>query len=217
MIVAHLDGVRLSPPHVELVVAHAEGQDPLVDPQARGEEDEVGRLRVDRLDDELSVVERDVADLGPGEADLGRQLVVLLVDVQSEGVDAEPQFGALLVLDVEVVDSVHLEVLRDLQVLHHGVLSQHAAVLHVPVGDPLFPLLAAELVLLHHALGQQAVVGQEARRVEVLLKNERKLFGSTWMKQSHFQAPPKKDLNSECTSGAFYEEPWHDSTRESIL
>jgi hypothetical protein len=48
------------------VVAHAQRQDPLVDPQPRREEDKVGRLRVDGLDDELAVVERDVPDLGPG-------------------------------------------------------------------------------------------------------------------------------------------------------
>ena len=29
----HLDGVGLPPPHVQLVVTHAQGQDALVDPQ----------------------------------------------------------------------------------------------------------------------------------------------------------------------------------------
>ena len=48
--------------------------------------------------------------------------VLLLVDVEPQGVDPEPQLGALLVLDVKVVDAVHLEVLRDLQVLHHRVV-----------------------------------------------------------------------------------------------
>ena len=56
----YLNGVWLSPAHVELVVAHAEGEDPLVDPQPRREEHEVRRLRVDRLDHELAVVERNV-------------------------------------------------------------------------------------------------------------------------------------------------------------
>ena len=65
---------------------------------------------------------------------------------------------ALLVLDVEVVDAVHLEVLGDLEVLHHGVLPEHAAVLHVPLRDPRLPLLAAHLVLLHDPLGQKPVV-----------------------------------------------------------
>ncbi len=57
-----LDSVRLSSPHVEFVVAHAEGQDPLVDPQPGGEEDEVWCLGVDRLDDKLAVIERDITD-----------------------------------------------------------------------------------------------------------------------------------------------------------
>ena len=43
------------------MVAHAEGEDALVDPQSGREEDKVGRLRVDRLDHELAVVERDVS------------------------------------------------------------------------------------------------------------------------------------------------------------
>ena len=51
-------------------------------------------------------------------------LVRLVVDVEAEGVHAQPQLGALLVLDVEVVHPVHLQVLGDLQVLHHGLLSE---------------------------------------------------------------------------------------------
>ena len=50
-------------------------------------------------------------------------LVVLLVDVEAQGVHAQEQLGALLVLDVEIVHPVHLQVLGDLQVLHHGLLS----------------------------------------------------------------------------------------------
>lgn len=34
----HLDGVRLAAPHVQLVVAHAESQDALVDAQSRSVE-----------------------------------------------------------------------------------------------------------------------------------------------------------------------------------
>ena len=58
--VTDLDGVGLPAPHVELVVAHAESEDPLVDPQPRREEHEVRRLRIDWLDHELAVVERNV-------------------------------------------------------------------------------------------------------------------------------------------------------------
>ena len=53
-------------------------------------------------------------------------LVFFLVDVQSKRINAEPQFTAFLVFDVEIVDSVHLQVLRDLQVLHHGIISTMA-------------------------------------------------------------------------------------------
>ena len=37
----HLDGVRLPPPHVQLVVPHTQSQDPLVDPQPRRVEHKV--------------------------------------------------------------------------------------------------------------------------------------------------------------------------------
>ena len=90
-------------------------------------------LLVDGLDRKLLVVERDVADLGPREAhlrtrqgllwaeergerawqtrrvpratvaNLGGESVRLLVDVESERVDAEVQLRALLVADVEVL------------------------------------------------------------------------------------------------------------------
>ena len=88
----YLYGVGFSPPHVEFVVAHAEGEDALVDSQPGREEDKVWRFRVDGLDDELPVVERDVPDLGPGEANFGGQSVLLLVDVESQGVHTQPQF-----------------------------------------------------------------------------------------------------------------------------
>ena len=49
-------------------------------------------------------------------------LVGLLVDVEAQGVHSQPQLGAFLVLDAEIVHPVHLQVLSYLQVLHHGVL-----------------------------------------------------------------------------------------------
>ena len=94
------------------------------------------------LDDELAVVERDISDLGPGEADLWGESVILLVDVQPQCVHAQPQLSALLVLDLKVVDPIHLEVLSNLEVLHHGVLPQHPSVLAIPVGDPFLPFLS---------------------------------------------------------------------------
>lgn len=36
-------------------------------------EHKVGRLLVDRFDDELAIIERNVTDLRPGETNLGRQ------------------------------------------------------------------------------------------------------------------------------------------------
>ena len=56
----------------------------------------------------------------------------LFVDVEAEGVDSEPELGAFLVFDLKVIDTVHLEVLGDLEILHHGVLAQHAAVFPIP-------------------------------------------------------------------------------------
>lgn len=48
--------------------------------------------------------------------------VVLLVDVQPQSVDSQPQVCGLLVLDLEVVDAVHFQILSNLQVLEHGLL-----------------------------------------------------------------------------------------------
>lgn len=41
----HLDSVRLAAPHVQLMVAHAEGQDALVDAQSRSVEYKVLKLK----------------------------------------------------------------------------------------------------------------------------------------------------------------------------
>jgi len=45
------------------VITHAQGQDPLVDAEARGEKDKIWSLLINGFDDEFSVVERDIADL----------------------------------------------------------------------------------------------------------------------------------------------------------
>lgn len=52
----------------------------------------------------------------------GDSPVVLLVDVQPQSVDSQPQVCGLLVLDLEVVDAVHFQILSNLQVLEHGLL-----------------------------------------------------------------------------------------------
>ena len=43
--------------------------------------------------------------------------------------------------------------------------------LPVPRGDLGLPLVPRQVVLVHHALGQQSVVGEEARLVVVLLED----------------------------------------------
>lgn len=66
----HLDGVGLSPAHVELVVAHTQGKDALVDAQPRGEKYKIWGLLINRFDDEFAIVERNVANFGPRETNL---------------------------------------------------------------------------------------------------------------------------------------------------
>lgn len=58
----HVDGVGLPAAHVQLVVAHTQREDPLVDANSRREEHKVWCLLVDRLDHELAVVERYIPD-----------------------------------------------------------------------------------------------------------------------------------------------------------
>ena len=65
----NIDGVRFASAHVQLVIAHAQGEDTFVDANTWREEYEIGRFLVDRLDDEFAVVERDVPDFGPRETD----------------------------------------------------------------------------------------------------------------------------------------------------
>ncbi|CAG9135505.1 unnamed protein product, partial [Plutella xylostella] len=71
--------------------------------------------------------------------------IILLIDIQPQRVNPQPQLRVLLVADLEVVDSVHLEVLSYLEVLHHGILAQHPAMLLPPVADALLPFLAGHL------------------------------------------------------------------------
>lgn len=108
-----------------------------------------GGFLVDGFDDKFLVVEGDVSNLAPGKADLwghpgwernlvhaasaytarlllllqNRLLIILLVDVESQGVHSQPQLSSFLILDVEIVDPVHLQILGNLQILHHGFLS----------------------------------------------------------------------------------------------
>lgn len=49
-------------------------------------------------------------------------LIILFIDIEPQSVHSQPQLGSFLVLDVEIVDSVHLQILSNLQILHHGFL-----------------------------------------------------------------------------------------------
>ena len=91
---AYLNGVRFTSTHVQFVVTHTQGQNPLIDSQTWGKKDEIGRLGVDGFNNEFPIVEGNISDFRPGEPDFGRQPVVFLVDVEPEGVHAQPQFSA---------------------------------------------------------------------------------------------------------------------------
>lgn len=54
---------------------------------------------------------------------LGGLPVFFIINVEAEGVHSQPQLRAFLVLDVKVVDPIHLQILGYLQVLHHSILS----------------------------------------------------------------------------------------------
>jgi len=65
------------------VIAHAQRENSLVNLDSSGEKDKVRGLLVDWLDYEFLIVERDIPYLGPGETDFRRELIILLVDVQT--------------------------------------------------------------------------------------------------------------------------------------
>ena len=90
---------------------------------------------VDWFDDELLVVEGDVPDFTPGESYLWGELVLLLVHIQSKGVHAQPKFCPSLVPDLEIVDSIHLQILCDLEVFDHSVIPEnnHRKTSHIHV------------------------------------------------------------------------------------
>ncbi len=184
----HVHGVGLASAHEEVMIADAQVQDELVHAQFARVEGEVGRALLHRLDDKLLVLEGDVSDLGPGEHDLGLELVVALVDGQSLVGHAQPEVALLLVEDLEVVDAVHVQVLGDLEVLHLGLVSRHATVVGVPDLkkiwalvkisflreanrlfsrhlDPVLPHLPGHLVLVYDPLREQVLVGQQPRLV----------------------------------------------------
>ncbi len=112
------------------MVPHTESKNSLVNSKSRCKEDKVlqgefstlyklilykfmvkfssyGSFLVNGLDDKLFIVERDVSDLGPWESNLRGELVVFFVDVETKSIHAQPEISAFLVLDAEIVDSIH--------------------------------------------------------------------------------------------------------------
>ena len=59
---AYLNGVRFTSTHVQFVVAHTQGQNPLINSQTWGKKDEIGRLSVDGFDNEFPIVEGNISD-----------------------------------------------------------------------------------------------------------------------------------------------------------
>ena len=59
---AYLNGVWFPPTHVQFVVTHTKGQNPLVNSQTWGKENKIWGLGVDGFDNKLAIVERNVAN-----------------------------------------------------------------------------------------------------------------------------------------------------------
>lgn len=105
---------------------------------------------VNWFDDKLLVIERNVSYFTPWKSNFGRHsvreqkclvstaqctfcetqtllwkhlLIILFINVETQSIHSQPQLCSLLIFDVEVIDSVHLEVLSNFQILHHGFLS----------------------------------------------------------------------------------------------
>ena len=76
---------------------------------------------VNGLDDKFLVIKGDVTDLAPWEPNLWSETVLLLIDIESQGINTKIKISSLLVLDFKIVDSVHLKVLCNLQILQHAV------------------------------------------------------------------------------------------------
>ena len=73
--------------------------------------------------------------------------VVLLVDVTSKSIHSQPQLCSFLVLDRKVVDAIHVKILSELEIVHHGFFTQHSFVAAPPCDDSLLPLLLGQFVL----------------------------------------------------------------------
>ncbi len=78
---------------------------------------------VDGLDDKLLVIEGDVSDLAPGEANFWSELIVFLINVEAQGIHSQPKLSILLIFDAEIVDAVHFKILGNLDILEHCVFS----------------------------------------------------------------------------------------------
>ena len=73
-----------------------------------------GSFLVNGLDDKFLVIEGDVTNLAPWEPNLWSEAVLLLVDIETQGINTKIKISPFLVFDFKIVDTVHLEVLCNL-------------------------------------------------------------------------------------------------------
>lgn len=64
--------------------------------------------------------------------------VTSLEDVDAQGVNAKREVRTLLILYVEVVDTVHLQVLGQFQVVQHSFLSGNANIMNLSIASLMF-------------------------------------------------------------------------------
>lgn len=73
-------------------------------------------LLVNWFDDKFLVVERDVTNFTPWETYLWCQFVVLFINIQSQCIHTQKKFCSFLVFDFEIIDTIHLKILSNLQI-----------------------------------------------------------------------------------------------------
>lgn len=59
--------------------------------------------------------------------------VFFLINIKSQSIDSQKQICAALVLDLKVVDTIHLQILGDLQILHHGIIPAEEIRIHAAI------------------------------------------------------------------------------------
>ena len=71
-------------------------------------------LLVDWCNGKLLIIVLNISDLAPWETNLWGQSVLLFVHIQTESIHAQPELCTLLVLDTEIVDTIHVQILANL-------------------------------------------------------------------------------------------------------